>query len=80
MVSEWVLSTPYNLQSDIFQVYQKALFHSATIHLPMRSLLKLLHFQIQYLQFIIDIKIFNLRWNTLYFSKKTGKFFLEKHR
>jgi len=30
--SEWISASPYNLQSDIFQVYQKALFHSATIY------------------------------------------------
>lgn len=30
--SEWISDSPYNLQSDIFQVYQKALFHSATIY------------------------------------------------
>lgn len=32
MVSEWVPSTPYNLQSDILSVYYKALAYSTTIN------------------------------------------------
>lgn len=30
--TEWISASPSSLQSDIFQVYQKALFHSATVH------------------------------------------------
>ena len=29
--TKWISTTPYQLQSDIFQVYQKALFHSSTV-------------------------------------------------
>ena len=29
--TRWISASPYNLQSDIFQVYQKALFHSVTV-------------------------------------------------
>ena len=29
--TRWISASPYDLQSDIFQVYQKALFHSVTV-------------------------------------------------
>jgi hypothetical protein len=29
--TKWFSTSPYNLQSDIYQVYQKALFHSVTV-------------------------------------------------
>ena len=31
MVSKWISSTPYNLQSDILSVYFKALAYSTTV-------------------------------------------------
>lgn len=30
--TKWISASPYNLQSDIYQVYQKALFHSVVIN------------------------------------------------
>ena len=29
--TKWISTSPYNLQSDIYQVYQKSLFHSVTV-------------------------------------------------
>ena len=29
--TKWISTSPYDLQSDIYQVYQKALFHSVTV-------------------------------------------------
>ena len=31
LISKWVTSTPYNLQSDVLSVYYKALAYSTTV-------------------------------------------------